>query len=569
MKEKNRSAIKWMSAAAGGQKLGIAVLTLFQALLGASGVLYAAIFRSVIDSAAEGSRRGFRSSLLLLAGLVVFRLVTAAAGNIMHEKTRASLENRFKQRLFFALMKKDYASVTAVHSGEWMNRLTSDSAVAADGLCGIVPGITGMLVKLIGALIMIFALEPEFGLVLIPCGAVVLFVSYALRKRLKDMHRTVREKDGALRVFLQENLGSLITVRSFAAEEQTVSESAELMEEHKKSRMKRVRFSTLCSAGFGTAVNGAYLIGLCYCGIGIINKTVSYGTLMAILQLISQIQSPFAEISGYLPRYYAMTASAERLMEAESFADDFTGSAKTSREISESYKNDIAAIGLENAEFTYYPPVRDPNGGVGKSDMPTVISGLGIEIKKGEFAAFTGRSGCGKSTVLKLLMCLYPLDGGERYILRGDGSRIPLTPEWHRLFAYVPQGNRLMCGTVREIVAFSDRSAMYDEERLERALKIACADEFAAALENGADTLLGERGLGLSEGQAQRIAIARAVFSEAPILLLDECTSALDEATEKRLLANLRSMTDKTVLIVTHRPAALRICDKVFKIGEE
>ena len=177
-----------------------------------------------------------------------------------------------------------------------------------------------------------------------------------------------------------------------------------------------------------------------------------------------------------------------------------------------------------------------------------------------------GHSGCGKSTVLKLLMSIYQLDSGERYLIDTDGEKT-LSAEWHRMFAYVPQGNQLMSGTIREVVAFADKADMQNDERINQALHIACADEFVSELDGGIDTLLGERGTGLSEGQMQRIAIARAIFSDSLILLLDEATSALDADTEKRLLQNLRSMTDKTVVIVTHRPAALEICDRVIDFG--
>ena len=145
----------------------------------------------------------------------------------------------------------------------------------------------------------------------------------------------------------------------------------------------------------------------------------------------------------------------------------------------------------------------------------------------------------------------------------------PLTAAWRGLFAYVPQGNQLMSGTIREVVAFGDPDAMQQEGRLSQALKIACADEFVMTLEHGVDTRLGERGAGLSEGQMQRISIARAIFSDRPILILDEATSSLDEATEQQLLTNLRQMTDKTVLIITHRPAALKICDRNIDMTEE
>ena len=219
-------------------------------------------------------------------------------------------------------------------------------------------------------------------------------------------------------------------------------------------------------------------------------------------------------------------------------------------------------IGFENAGFAYTPPVEEDE----KTKTPVVLKNISLEIGKGEYAAFTGNSGCGKSTLLKLMMCLYPLGSGERF-LRAE-EKIPLTSEWHRLFAYVPQGNYLMSGTVREIVAFSEKDSMEEEAKINKALKIACADEFVSDLESGIDTMLGERGAGLSEGQMQRIAVARAIYSDNPILLLDEATSALDEKTERRLIENLRTMTDKTVIIVTHRPAALEICDNIFEFKE-
>jgi ATP-binding cassette subfamily B protein len=295
---------------------------------------------------------------------------------------------------------------------------------------------------------------------------------------------------------------------------------------------------------------------------------ISYGTLTAITQLISQIQSPFANISGYFPKFYAMTASAERLMDVERFEPDCSQVPKTLEEILEFYRNDLDKIGLDNVSFTYYP-TSDKVQKCCKDTMPVVLQKLTLSVKKGEYAAFTGHSGCGKSTILKLLMCIYKPDAGARYLSAQNGEILDLNAAWHRLFAYVPQGNQLMSGTIREIVTFADKSAMHDDERIRKALEIACADDFVYSLENGLDTLLGERGTGLSEGQMQRIAVARAVFSESPIMMLDESTSALDELTESRMLQNLRSMTDKTVIIVTHRPAALNICDRIFRFSAD
>lgn len=561
-----KNAIKWLYEVTGRKKLYILALIVVQSLNGAGGVLYALLLRNIVDNAVEGDTKGFRYYSLLIILLVIAQLAMRAVIRWLNELSCSDLENLFKKRFLDALLRKDYAGVSAVHSGEWLNRLTNDTVVVAEGYVEILPGLVGMVVKMISAVIMMIVLDRRFALFILPCGVILLIMTYAFRKVLKKLHKQVQEKDGRLRIFLQERIGSMMMIRSFAAEKQTGDEAAEKMQEHKAARMKKNRFSNICNTGFGAAMNGMYLFGVIYCGYGILSGQISYGTLTAVTQLIAQIQAPFANITGYLPKFYAMTASGERLMEAEAFDDDSDKAPLSIGEVKRFYADRFSAVGLRDAQFTYYPAVSGIDG-LSKENMPEVLRNISLEIKKGRYTAFTGHSGCGKSTMLKLLMSIYRLDSGERYIRDTDGTETPLTAEWHRLFAYVPQGNQLISGTIREVVTFADREASGDEERIWQALKIACADGFVSELEKGVDTVLGERGTGLSEGQMQRIAIARAVFSESPILLLDEATSALDGNTEKQLLHNLRSMTDKTVVIVTHRPAALEICDDIVDIS--
>lgn len=548
---------KWLWHVTGKQKIYIALLLVIQAILGSSSVVFALLLRSVIDAAAAGNRKAFFAAMGLLTGLVILQILLRAVLRRLEESARSSIENACKSRLFSVLLKKDYGSVTAVHSGEWMNRLTSDTVVCANGMVEILPGIAGMLVKMVGALVMILMLQPRFAYILFPGGAALLLLTYGFRKILKRLHKNVQEKDGLLRIFLQERLENLLIVRSFSAEENTRHTAEEKMADHKAMRMKRNGFSNFCNMGFAAAMNGMYLLGLGYCGYGITAGTISYGTLMAMLQLIGQIQAPFANITGYLPRFYAMTASADRLIEAENFPENRLYGVKTPEEIRKFYQHDFAAVGFSQMAFSYF-----------RGEHITVLKNVHISIQKGEFAAITGHSGCGKSTLLKLLMCLYPLDSGEGFLRLQNGEKLPLTSQWHRLFAYVPQGNQLMNGSIRDVVAFGRPWEADQDQKLWHVLKIACAEEFVRELEQGLDYMLGERGQGLSEGQMQRIAVARAIFSDNPILLLDESTSALDGETEQRLLQNIRSMTDKTVLIVTHRPAALEICDTVIPMTE-
>ncbi len=559
-----KNTVQWMLSVAGGKARYVIWLMVLEGILGGSSVLYAILFRDIIDTAVAGSRDGFLQAVLRFCGLIVVQLVLRALLRFLTEWTHSTMENRFKSRLFSNLMRRDYAMITAVHSGEWMNRLTSDTLVVANGITHIVPGLAELVVKLVGALIVITALEPLFTMILIPGGLLMVALTYAFRKVLKRLHKQVQEKDGALRIVLQERLESLLIVRSFGAEAQSEAAANAAMEAHQRVRMQRNHFSNFCNIGFGMAMRGLYAFGVVYCGWQLLHGTMSYGTLMAIIQLISQIQSPFANITGYLPRYYSMLASAERLLEVEGYPLDVKESVDT-REARRFYREELVSLGLHDASFTYLPPVRD-----GESpEMPQVFEHVDLAVGKGEYIAFTGPSGCGKSTVLKLLLSLYPLDSGERYLRTAEGEQ-PLTGAWRTLFAYVPQGNQLLSGSIREIVAFGDETRMRDDSLLWKALEIACADDFVRTLSAGIDTMLGERGAGLSEGQMQRIAIARAICSECPVLLLDECTSALDDATEAQVLRNLRAMTDKTVLIVTHRSAALAVCEKqvAFSAGK-
>ncbi len=559
------NTLKWLYTIPERKKLYILSLMLVQALNGGSGVLYAILLRNMVDSATAHDKGSFWHYVLLSIMLVSAQIGIRAVIRWLNELSKATFENIFKARLMHNILQKDFASVNAVHSGEWLNRLTNDTVVVANSYVEILPGLAGMVVKLISALIMMIVLDRRFACVLLPCGVLLIMLTYALRKVLKKLHKKVQEQDGKLRIFLQEHISSMMMIRSFATEQQTETQAEEKMHEHKNARMRKNHFSNFCNIGFGTAMNGMYLFGMCYCGYGILLGTISYGTLTAITQLISQIQAPFANITGYLPRFYAMTASAERLMEIEDFTDDYTNRTLDIDTVKNYYTNELRSFGLRDAKFTYYQTV-DSIKDLSKDHQTPILKDLSIEISKGEYVAFTGQSGCGKSTVLKLLMSIYQLDGGKRYLIDTGGEK-PLSAEWHRLFAYVPQGNQLMSGTIREVVAFADKKAAKNDERINKALQIACARDFVSELDGGIDTLLGERGTGLSEGQMQRIAIARAIFSESPILLLDEATSALDPDTEKRLLQNLRNMTDKTVVIVTHRPAALKICDRVIDFG--
>ncbi len=561
-KQRSRAGLRYLSEVTGRLKGNIAYLTVSRAALAVISVYYAVLLRRVIDAAVAGDRETFFSGIAVFAILAAVQLTMRAVNRWVSAQTTATLDNRIKSRLYRALLTRDYASVSAVHTGEWMNRLTGDTGTVSGTAVSMIPNVVAMFVRLIGAIIVIAVLEPRFLYVIIPGAVLVVLVSVGFRRILKSMYLAIRESDGRLRVFLQESLANLLVVRTYGVEDEMVDRAEDRMADFKAARMRRMRFSNFCSTGYAAVMRCASILVVAFCGYGILIGTMTYGTFTAISTLVGQIQGPVSNMSGILPRYYAMMASVDRLMEAEGYAADEVPS-DSLEEIRARYDTDFAGLGMEHICFSYLPPVTGK-----KVRMPVVLQDCTVEIPKGAYVALVGPSGCGKSTLLKLLMSLYPLDAGERYV-RTESGQEPLDARWRRLFAYVPQGNQLMSGTIREIVAFSDEEAMRDEARIWQALAAACAEGFVGELEEALDTELGERGAGLSEGQMQRLAIARAVFSERPVLLLDECTSSLDAETEKRLLTNLREMTDRTVVIVTHRQAALAICDTVVEFTAE
>lgn len=549
------STEKWLFNVTENKKYYVAVLSLIQAIMGGVGVLYALLLRNIVDSAVKGDTNSFWKYSSFIVLLMLIQSVINALIRWLRELAKTDIENILKHNLIFNILQKNYSAVNSIHTAEWLNRLTNDSKVTAEGFVEILPDFIETAVRLISALIMVIVLDRWFAYILVPGGISFFFFTYFFRRVLQRLHKSIQEQDGRLRILLQEHIENLMVIKSFGAENYTVTEAENKMQNHKTARMKRNHFSNFCNIGFGLTMNGIYLLSVIYCAHGIITGTLTYGTFTAIMQLIAQIQSPFANISVYIPRYYAMTASAERLMYAKKFPEE---PVKINiNEVLNFYREKFISLNMENVSFRYKTNTKN-------EIAPFIIKNLYLTIKKGDYIAITGMSGCGKSTLLKLLMSMYSVDDGKILIksLEKDNE---LTASWRRLFAYVPQDNALMQGSIRDIVSFAEPEQANDDLKICRALQISCADEFI----NDLDIQLGEKGSGLSWGQMQRLSIARAVFSDSPILLLDEATSALDEYTEKKLLKNLKNMTDKTIITVTHRIEVLNICNRILNFSDK
>lgn len=510
------------------------------------GVLFALGTRAVIDSAVSGDPDAFLRACIRQGWIIAGMLFCLTLFRHLRDKLTAELERDWKRQLLHGLLHGEYTAVSGYHSAELLNRMNNDVAKVNTGILNVLPSAAAMAARLVAAVAVLGALDPIFAGVIILAGAVVIAVTGILRRRLKDLNKQVSHHDGLVSGLLQEVMEKLLMVQAMDVSDEVERRSESLMADRYAVQRKRKNVSLLANTCVSILRHGAGFLALVWCALRLLGGQMSFGSLTAVTQLVNQLQAPFVNLSGVFPQYLAMIASAERLMELEAIEgepapmldapSDFYRNASTleARGLTFSYGRDRV---LEEAEFS---------------------------LPKGAFAVITGPSGIGKSTLLKLLLGIFQPEQGSLFLNSPEVQR-KLDRSTRRLFAYVPQGNLLLSGTLRENLTITAPDATDDQIR--QAVYVSAMEDFLPQLPMGLDTLLGENGAGLSEGQAQRLAIARAVLSNAPILLLDECTSALDAETERKVLQRLKALPEKTCIAVTHRPAAMELCDWQLEIS--
>lgn len=533
----------WLRRLVRGYGLAFFVLIAGSILQAVCTVGFALAARGIINAAVGKEKQQTLLWLAVLAGIAVVQLLLRIGCRMLEERVRAKLENKLRQQLFRQLLYKQYAPLTATHSGEWLNRLFNDAKMVTDTVTSLLPNATSLLCRLALAFGVLTWLDLSFAPVFAGAGLLLFAITLGLRGKLKQLHRRVQAADGQVRSFMQERLGGVLVVKAFDCEGDTADAADVRGKYWFGTRMRQRTVSVIANAGLSFLFNAGYVYALGRCAYCLLLGSMDFGTVTSVLQLVGQVQSPFSALSGLMPQYYAMLASADRIREMEDLPDEprhRLSAAQTAE-----YTARGTALCLENVTFGY--------------GRDTVLKQAHCRIPVGQFTAVTGASGIGKSTLLSLLIGVFSPQEGEVFLQLQNGERLPLDASARRLFAYVPQGNGLFSGSLRDNLRLAAPDA--DDEKIAWALHVACAEEFVSALPEGLDTLLTEGGHGLSEGQAQRIALARALVSGAPVLLLDEATSALDPATERQVLQNLRALPNVTVLFITHKTAALSLCD--------
>ena len=451
-------------------------------------------------------------------------------------------QNRMQQRMLDRLLKSQWHGKEAFHSGDVLNRLEQDVNQVVTFLTETIPASLSVFAMFVGAFCYLFAMDHILALVIVGILPVFLLASRTYVGQMRRLTRKVRDSDSKVQSVLQETIQNRMLIKTLESDNMMVSKLGETQSELRQHVVRRTLFSVFSSVvlNFGFALG--YLVAFLWAAIRLADHTLTFGGMTAFLQLVNRIQNPARNLTKLAPAFVAVFTAAERLMELEENPLEQQGEPE--------YLDAPCGLRLDNVTFAYSDRERD------------IVKDLSFDFKPGSCTAVLGETGAGKTTLIRMLLALVSPTNGSVNIYNDSTSR-ELTPLMRCNFVYVPQGNTLMSGTIRENLKLGNIAAT-DEEMI-AALHKSCAD-FVMELPHGLDTVCSESGGGLSEGQAQRIGIARALLRDRSIMLFDEATSALDPETERQLLSNILASRDKTIIFITHRLAVVDYSDQTLRL---
>jgi ABC-type multidrug transport system fused ATPase/permease subunit len=504
----------------------------------------AILLKRIIDGASSGSIV-FNAIFLYLGGVLLSMLI-----NVTSQLISAVLNERFsfgiRKQIYDKIIRSYWMKVKKYHTGDLLTRLTSDTEIVSDGIVIVIPTIVRLLIELLITFFTLFYYEPGLALFALVIAPISCMISFILGRKLKLLQIKVQESEAKYRSYIQESLSNLLIVKAFANENHSVDRLAELRQERfywvfKKSKLGLMS-SAVLSLSFQFGYIGAFTIG----AFLLVKKSITFGTMSIFMTLVNRIQAPILGLAQTIPRIVSVLASAGRIMEIQ----------------------DIPMEEVEESRIdTYQVGIQVDNLSFGYSD-DIVLEEVSFSVKPGEFVAVVGTSGIGKTTLIRLIMSFVHSAAGSIHFFNYRGETEEVNAGVREFISYVPQGNTLFSGTIRDNILMGKLDAT--EEEIEEALQLSSSTRFVHDLPDGLDTVIGESGHGISEGQAQRIAIARALIRKSPFLILDEATSALDELTELNVIEGIRSLKPRiTCLLITHRKSVLRYCDRELQIDNK
>ena len=539
---------KWLYSYAAKYKWLIVIYIVIG--LFATGLALAAslVTKNLINEVLGGKISAAAVALYVFLGLS--GIAVSALNRRLSAKISLRVNNEIRADVFGKFISTTWEEVSAFHSGDLLNRINGDVSTVADSVIGWIPSVTIKSAQFIGAIAIICYYDAAMALLsLISIPAAALISSLLLRK-MRSYGTKIREAGSELMSFFEESLQNIQTVKAFGLSQSLDGRLAQLQKIYYDTSLEYNALSVKVTSGM--SVLGLFVSYLCmgWCIFRLFTGAIDIGTMVLFIQLSSYLSSSISSLISSVPTVISATVSAGRIISVLNLPRE---------------EEDESLAALEIADFGEAPEIEFRDVSFGYKNGGKVFSEVNLTVAPGEFAAFVGPSGGGKTTLLRLLLGLVKPQSGKA-TLSAKGKTTEISSVTRRIFTYVPQEKAMFSGTVAEMLRLFSPEAT--DEEINAALKAACAYDFVAALPEGINTPLGERGAGFSEGQNQRLAIARAVLRKAPVLLLDEATSALDLETERRVLENITALCrGKTLIVMTHRESVLPLCDSVYRIS--
>lgn len=542
--------VKWFFREIARFRWTFVAVLLFQVVGVAISLFYVWLSKDLVDTAVDHFQGDLQSqriiSLAIIFTLVsLSRPILTAIKSYLQSRMAVSMTNSLRQRLFDEMLKTELDVGRKYHSGDMINRMESDVSAVTNAFCAAVPNLFWAGLQFAAAFACVLYVDLRLSLILVVLLPIAAPAGKFIMKKVRQLTLRIKSSDSRIQSHIQESIQHHTLLRTLEYTDGSSQMLGELQDENYSRNLKRIGFSIIARVLMSLAFTLGYLVAFLWGVRGLSTGVVTYGVMTAILQLVGQLQRPLLQASENLPSLLHCTASIDRLMELEDLPKEEAEDALM--------LGAPAGVRVRNLSFQY------PDG------EEKVIDNLSFDFKPGSRIAITGRTGIGKTTLLKLILALSRPTSGSIELYDSETS-VPVSVKTRCNFAYIPQGNTLFSGTVRENLLMGDRNA--DEERMKEVLHLAAAD-FVMDLPEGLDTICSEAGGGLSEGQAQRIAVARGLLRPGSIVLLDEFSSALDPATEEEMLSRLTAKdglcAGKTMIFITHRESILNFCDSELK----
>ena len=498
--------------------------------------------RRLIDVVTGFQTGAIVGAAVSMGGLLIGSVLMNAAASRIAAIINIRVQNGIQAEVYDRMLRTDWQSLEKFRSGDLINRLNGDVNAVASGVTGFLPNFVTGTVQFFGALIIILYYDPIMALIALIGAPIYVISSKTLIRRMREYNKKMKEIGSQVMSFHEDSFRNLSTIKSFGVMDGFRDRMHTMQETYRTAMLEYNRFSVI--TGMVMSVVGLIISAGCF-GWGVYrlwSNAISYGTMTMFLQLTNMLRGAFSILIGLVPTLISVTTSAGRIMAVIELPEE-PGARETAD------VPDECEVELRNVSFAY------------DEDEP-VLKHVNFSAKPGEIVALTGASGEGKTTIVRIILGLVRPSEGEARLISKSGETA-ISAATRKTFAYVPQGNTILAGTIAENLRMVKTDAT--EEEMQEALRLACADGFVNKLPKGVNSHTGELGHGFSEGQAQRIAVARALMQNAPVLILDEATSALDEETEKRMLDNITADGRvKTCIVITHRPATAAICNRRY-----